>query len=269
MAIDDARVTEMVEREVIFCGMPAVQAALERIAARNLPESCDGIKQCLLADLKAFPASFARRLEQWIEFETSDEMRARLRVFELYAARERGTLPTWLGWAGGCSCECRGANGALARQLRHIRQAAGEVRATDPRRVQGRWARHHLEQAKERFLIALWLSGAHRVDRLQLGHHAVDAAKHEIEALTSSIGYREQHIASSEKYLAQNRVKSGARKGRPFSKEQRRRIAAEISAMTEYVSTSRARIARLQRLLRSDVPGLVRDYAGCVRAVAA
>jgi len=240
-------------------GITRLRREIAALAARKLPDTARAVRRFLRDDLAEFPASFRRVSEPWIKTSTRTDAKAREARDHFREFREREELPTrTLNAArGGCACGCRGSNDRLAQLLSEIRASA---------RLPGSFARQEsLTGAKRDLVVALWIAGASKVDRLQLSQHAVDSAKHEIEELETRVVGREKSIALRLLYLERDRVKGGPRKGQPLEAEDREKLTDEIAEWEAVVTRHRARGAHLSRLLASDVPQLVREFTGCAR----
>lgn len=270
MAVNPREVAQVREDLRLFAwthGLDVVQRAVEELAAEaarpDRPESAPAIWSYLHEDLATFPPAFRRRLGPWIDEAKHDLARARdlLQQFE----RARSPRPPS---ASSCSCGCFDGNDIVAYCARLIRGAALELRnAKTPRKRATR--RATLQERKDDMLERLWFGGVRTIDRLQLGQHAVDSTKHAIERLRDNAQRLEKWaIRPAVERLAAGVVLKGRRKGQPLTDEEVMVARKRIDSGRNAVAQSHEEIARLERLMREDVPRLVHEYSGCAREAA-
>ena len=266
----DANTLREIRRDLSFWvssyGIDAVREALAYFEERERLESAPAVRSVLLADLGEWPQVFQKRLRAHIEEEAGNPAGARQLLEYCERSREAGTTET----PSSCGCGCNGRNSGLGRHLVRIREAAEEVRvhASSSALVRSR-RREYLEHAKVLLLWWLWLTGQRSIDRLQLGQHAVEAAKAEAEDCEREITRRRKcKIKTAEKRLALRIYQKGPKKGQPIPEhllcETERTLASARAEVRHY----QARITELYRLVSENVPELVRQYTGCSRKAA-
>lgn len=228
------------------------------------PRTKGGIRKILLSDLRRWPAAFQWRLREWVEHDTSDTHWALRAYAHFREARERpeGSPPP----PSSCACGCQGFNGRAAEEIRRLREAIADYRAsTSPRMRDAR--RPEVERRKTALLEILWRFDRPRIDRRALETHALEDTSTLLQRREADL---QHHLDVARYYrgrLAHGRYlvnRGKTRAGMPLSGRTRDAFRAAAERVEEALPTLEAKTKRMRRLLE-DRAACVRDFTDCLR----
>jgi hypothetical protein len=232
------------------------------------PAETAAIRAQLFRQLFGWPNAYCRRLAPWIRGLHDDERFTNnaARTLERFEVARNGE-PGEFG-PSGCACGCFGGNEALARRLAEVRRRAVWLREAKQPANRAR-QRELVDETKTSVLTYLWCAGQRKIDRVALGQHAVDAAKHELETLADRIDGDQKQIAYLRERLRDGvYIGNGRKKGQPLSRRTREDFERGIENSKASITKNTARMEALGAMLRDDVPALVREFTGCARTLA-